>query len=84
MKAVDIAWQYMQPTIQSEAILIAFPATLSKTSLLSFSIPGFLTSTVAEDRNLGLTLDSTVCFKSHIKNITHLKQVPAHLCLGFR
>ena len=45
---------------KSEAILIASPATLSKTSHLSFSIPGFITFTVAEVRNLGITLDSAL------------------------
>ena len=55
---------------KSEAILIASPATLSKTSHLSFSTPGFITSTVAGVRNLGINFDSTLCFESHIKNIT--------------
>ena len=63
---------------KSVAIFIASLATLSKISHLSFSIPGFITSSVAEVRNVGLTLDSTLCYDTHIKNITktalfHLK-----------
>ena len=42
-----------------EAILIASPATSHKVSHLNFSICGFITSSVA---NLGVTLDSTLCF----------------------
>ena len=58
---------------KSKAILIASPATLSKISNLRFSIPGFITSTVAEVRNVGIILDSTLYFDSHIKNITKEK-----------
>ena len=47
---------------KSEAILIASPATLRKISHLSLSIPGFITSSVAEVRNLGIILDFTLCF----------------------
>ena len=65
---------------KTEATLIATPAMLKKLKHSQLSIPGFFTTTTSEVKNLGVIIDSTLSFDSHIQNITetaffHLKNI---------
>uniref|UniRef100_A0AAR2K341 Reverse transcriptase domain-containing protein n=1 Tax=Pygocentrus nattereri TaxID=42514 RepID=A0AAR2K341_PYGNA len=65
---------------KTEAILISSPATARKLSNLAFSIPGFVVSSSAQVRNLGVIFDTTLSFEPHIKNVCktaffHLKNI---------
>ncbi|XP_063069010.1 uncharacterized protein LOC134460561 [Engraulis encrasicolus] len=65
---------------KTEAIIIATPSLLKKINLSQFSIPDYFTSTSSEVRNLGVIIDSSLSFESHIKHLTktaffHLKTI---------
>lgn len=65
---------------KSEAILVASLSTLKKLNSLTLVIQVFITSSVAQVRNLGVILDSLLYFFIHINTINevaffHLKNI---------